>query len=127
MKLISQAIHDKPRLRHRGLLLDTSRHFIPVDDIYLTLDAMSYNKLNVFHWHIVDDTSFPYESSVFPELSSKGAFHPSMTYSPRSIQKIIDYARLRGIRVIPEFDSPAHTKSWGQGHPYLLSKCYGTS
>lgn len=110
---------------HRGLLLDTSRHFIPVDDILLILDGMSYNKLNVFHWHIVDDNSFPYESNVFPKLSLKGSYHPTMIYSASNIRKIIDYARIRGIRVIPEFDTPAHTTSWGQGHPELLTKCYG--
>ncbi|XP_043471365.1 beta-hexosaminidase subunit beta-like [Leptopilina heterotoma] len=124
LKIKRQIIEDKPRLPHRGLLLDTSRHFLPVKDILLTLDAMSYNKLNVFHWHIVDDNSFPYESAVFPELSSKGAYHPSMIYKRNDIEEIINYARLRGIRVIPEFDTPGHTESWGQGYPELLTKCY---
>lgn len=127
LKIKRQIIEDKPRLPHRGLLLDTSRHFLPVKDILLTLDAMSYNKLNVFHWHIVDDNSFPFESAIFPELSSKGAYHPSMIYKRSDIEEIINFARLRGIRVIPEFDTPGHTESWGQGYPELLTKCYGTS
>lgn len=47
-----------------------------------------------------------------PELSQFGKF--GGTYSQAQIKSIINYAKIRGVRVIPEFDTPAHTESWGR-------------
>jgi hexosaminidase len=59
---------DFPRFAHRGFMVDTSRHYLRMQVLLDILDIMEMNKLNVFHWHIVDDQAFPYESLAFPEM-----------------------------------------------------------
>ncbi|CAG8694551.1 16916_t:CDS:2, partial [Racocetra fulgida] len=87
-------IIDFPKLMHRGLLLDTSRNFYPIKEILKTLDVMSWNKMNVFHWHIVDATSWPVVSEKYPELSEKGAYDSKkMIYTKRDIRIVDEYAR----------------------------------
>ena len=69
---------------------------------------MSYNKLNVFHWHITDTHSFPLHLKSVPELARYGAYSPEKTYSAKDVADLVNYARVRGVKVMPEFDAPAH-------------------
>jgi hypothetical protein len=63
-------IVDAPRFTWRGLLIDSSRHFLPVPTILRTLDAMSYAKLNTLHWHVLDDCAWPIISNAFPNFTA---------------------------------------------------------
>uniref|UniRef100_A0A0K0D6F2 beta-N-acetylhexosaminidase n=1 Tax=Angiostrongylus cantonensis TaxID=6313 RepID=A0A0K0D6F2_ANGCA len=92
----------------------------------LIRDIMAMNKMNVLHWHLVDSESFPYVSTTFPQLSQVGAYSSRHVYTPKTIRDILQYARIRGIRVIPEFDLPGHTGSW-KGQPELLTECFDAS
>lgn len=115
--IVSSAfVSDKPAYQHRGLLLDTARHFIPIETVLRILDGMSANKLNVFHWHITDSQSFPMESKRLPQMSLYGAYSEEKVYRTSEIESVIKYAKYRGIRVILELDSPAHAGhgfNWG--------------
>ena len=112
-------IKDQPRFPWRGTLIDVSRHFIPIDVLKRNLDAMAAVKLNVLHWHLSDDQGFRAESKVFPKLTGMGS--DGMFYTQAEIRDLIAYAHDRGIRVVPEFDMPGHSRSWFLGYPELSS------
>jgi hexosaminidase len=101
-------IRDAPLYQHRGLLIDTSRHYLPWSLIYRNLQAMSLSKLNVLHWHLTDSQSWPFVSQAYPNLSKQGAFCETCIYSASNIQRIIRVAAMRGIRVVLEVDLPGH-------------------
>ncbi|KAJ7068989.1 N-acetylhexosaminidase [Mycena belliarum] len=114
-------VKDVPAYPYRGFMLDTARNFFPVADIKRTLDAMSWVKINTFHWHIVDSQSFPLSLPDFPELAQKGAYSASEVYSPADVQDIVSYAAARGIDVLMEIDTPGHTAIIATSHPELVA------
>jgi len=112
-------INDSPRFPWRGLMIDVSRHFMPLPVIYRTLDGMAAVKLNVFHWHLTDDQGFRVESKLFPRLTLMGS--DGLFYTQDQVREVVAYASARGIRVVPEFDVPGHVTSWLVGMPELGS------
>uniref|UniRef100_A0A6B2L2T5 Beta-hexosaminidase n=1 Tax=Arcella intermedia TaxID=1963864 RepID=A0A6B2L2T5_9EUKA len=117
-------IQDSPRFPWRGLLIDTSRHWLPVPMILDIIAGCSYSKINTLHWHVIDGQSFPLESKVYPLLNLEGAYRLDQTYSQEDVAKIVSYANDHGVRVVPEFDMPAHATSWGFGYDFMTVKCY---
>jgi hexosaminidase len=115
----AMTIDDRPRFPWRGLMIDSGRHFMPLDVIRQNLDGMEAVKMNVFHWHLSEDQGFRIESKTFPSLQEKGS--DGLYYTQDQIRGILDYARDRGIRVVPEFDMPGHATSWFVGYPDLAS------
>jgi hexosaminidase len=113
------SIQDRPRFPWRGLLIDTGRHYLPVDVIKRNLDGMAAVKLNVLHWHISDYQGFRIESKKFPKLHQMGS--DGLYYTQDQMRDIIEYAYDRGIRIVPEFDMPGHSTSWFVGYPELAA------
>lgn len=117
--LRAASVQDAPVFRYRGLMLDTARNFFPLDVLKKTLDGMAASKLNTFHWHMTDSQSFPYLSERVPQLAKHGAYSPEHIYTVDDLKDVVEYARIRGIRVLVEVDTPGHAGSgwqWGPSH-----------
>lgn len=112
-------IEDDPRFPWRGLLIDACRHWMPPEVIKRNLDGMAAVKLNVLHWHLSEDQGFRVECKSFPRLHEMGS--DGNYYTQEQVKETIEYARDRGIRVVPEFDMPGHTTSWFVGYPELAA------
>jgi len=112
-------IDDAPRFAWRGLHIDVSRHFFPMEVLKRNLDGMAALKMNVLHWHLSDDEGFRVESKRFPKLQELGS--DGSYYTQAEIRDFVAYAHDRGIRVVPEFDMPGHSRSWLAAFPDLAS------
>lgn len=116
----SVIIEDRPRFPWRGVLLDVSRHFMPVANVKRTLDGMASVKMNVLHWHLSDDHGWRLELKNSPELTEKAS--EGQYYTQEQVREIIAYAADRGIRVIPEVDMPGHASAILTAYPHLGSR-----
>jgi hexosaminidase len=112
-------IKDSPRFAWRGLLIDVGRHFIPLDVLKRNVDGMEAVKMNVLHWHLYDNEGFRIESRRFPRLQEAGS--DGLYYTQEEIHEFVAYAHDRGIRIVPEFEMPGHSRSLFAGYPELAS------
>jgi hexosaminidase len=126
-------IKDKPRFGWRGALLDVSRHFASVDEVKRFLDLMALHKLNVFHWHLVDDQGWRIEIKKYPKLTSVGAWRAASPvpgqnkltdgiphggyYTQDEIRDVVAYAAARFIQIVPEIELPGHSSAAIASYP----------
>lgn len=107
-------IWDEPLFPHRGLMIDSSRNFLSTRVILEQIDIMALVKLNTLHWHLTDTQSWPVQLTGYPEMT-QDAFSSREVYSQQDIRYIVEYARARGVRVVPEIDMPGHSRAgWRQ-------------
>lgn len=128
--MISDAtIEDHPVFAHRGVMIDTSRSFVEIPLLKRIIDGLSYNKMNVLHWHIADSYSFPFVSAREPLMAIYGAYSPKQVYRPQEVQELVHYGQVRGVKIIPELDGPAHAGAgWDWGPSYGMGDlvlCFG--
>lgn len=134
------AISDKPRFLWRGAMLDSCRHFMPLEFIYKFIDTLALHKLNRFHWHLTDDQGWRIEINRYPRLTEVGAFRKQTLlghyrenmeqprydgiphggfYTQAEIRQIVAYAQKRFITVVPEIEMPGHAQAAIAAYPEL--------
>ena len=126
-------LEDWPDHDYRGFMLDVARDFRSVDEVLKIIDIMASWKLNTLHFHLADDESWCLEIKDLPDLTNYGAHHalpdwdlhettalkPSANgrigntsyYTTEEYQRILRYAWERRIKVVPEFDTPGHSRA----------------
>ncbi|MEM6161636.1 family 20 glycosylhydrolase [Erwinia sp. P6884] len=112
-------IQDSPRFPWRGILIDSSRHFMPLETIRRQIDGIAAARMNVFHWHLTDDQGWRFASEHFPQLQEKGS--DGLFYTQQEMKAIVKYAADRGVRVVPEIDFPGHATALAAAMPELIS------
>lgn len=115
-------LHDSPRFAHRGLMIDVSRHWQPLASIRSMIDSLAYAKMNVLHMHASDEQSFPMQIKSYPKLWD-AAWSSQERYTQADIASLVEYARVRAIRVMVEFDVPGHSKAICQSYPEACTTC----
>ncbi|MCQ2318096.1 MAG: family 20 glycosylhydrolase [Bacteroidales bacterium] len=116
-------IYDHPRFDYRGMHLDVSRHFFPIENVKTYIDIMAMHNLNKFHFHITDDQGWRMEIKKYPELTEVGAWRSGTIigktmaydsirhggfYTQDELRDLVRYAADRHITIIPEIDLPGH-------------------
>ena len=102
-------VADAPRFPYRGVMLDTSRHFLTPAVLRQAIDLLSSLKLNGLHLHLTDDQSFPLYVPALPQLTNASAYTAIHVYMPDELRALAQYGRLRGVLLFPEVDTPAHS------------------
>ena len=139
-------IDDKANFRWRGMHLDVSRHFYPKEFIKKYIDILALHKMNVFHWHLIDDGGWRLEIKKYPKLTSVGAWRNASTfdwdfkkirfgkdipagekkyggfYTQEDVKEIVAYAAKRHIIVVPEIEMPGHVLPAMIAYPELNCK-----
>ncbi len=109
------SIADKPSSTWRGLMLDVARHFMSIDVLHDTLEAMAFYKFNVLHLHLSDDQGFRFPSAAYPRLVEIGG--EDGAYTRDELTQLVTHASQLGIRLVPELDVPGHCSSWLAAYP----------
>lgn len=118
----SLQLEDSPDFQVRGLMVDSGRRFVPLGVLKRDIvQGMALFKLNFLQLHLSDFCRFALALPQFPQLNRSGLF--AGAYSLADIRELVDFARDRGIRVMPEVDVPGHARGLLPLKAYGLQFC----
>jgi hexosaminidase len=122
-------VRDEPQVSYRGIMVDSARHFLGIAALTRLVESMPLSKLNILHWHLVDDESFPIELGSHPELAQAANYGKGRTYTRDQVKELLRVAALNAVQVVPEIDTPAHVRAWGLAPEWknknITIKCAG--
>jgi hexosaminidase len=118
------SIEDRPRFEWRGLMIDCSRHFMPVETLKWAMDKMLQLKMNRLHLHLSDNHGWRIEVPEWPKLTEIGScVEPEPRrhgfYTATDIKTLVHYAGERNIVLVPEIDVPGHIFAAVKAYPEL--------
>ncbi|MBV8367327.1 MAG: family 20 glycosylhydrolase [Candidatus Eremiobacteraeota bacterium] len=116
-------VRDWPAFGWRGIHLDVSRHYFPLETLKRYVDLAERYKLNVFHMHLTDDEGWRIEIKRRPLLTEVGSCTPDRRscayYTQTQIRELVAYARERNVEIVPEIDVPGHSGAATRSYPDL--------
>lgn len=107
-------IVDAPRLRWRGLLLDSARQYQSVAFIKRYIDFMALHKLNVLHWRLVDDRAWRLQIPKYPKLPGGMS-----SYTAEDVREIVQHAAARNVTVVPGLEMPGGATAAVTAYPVM--------
>lgn len=131
---------DYPRYPVRGFMLDVGRMPIPLSYLHQVTKTMAWYKMNDFQVHLNDNYIFhehyvkkgldPFKESYAGfrlESRVKGKDGTPLTsrdlfYTKKEFRDFIDQSSVRGVAIVPEFDTPGHALSFTRVRPDLIYK-----
>ena len=111
------AIKDNPDLEFRSVMLDLARFWHPTETIKETIDLLWLYKIPYLHLHLSDNRRFTFPLKDFPKINKTNSKGEREYYTKEELKDIVQYAKDRGIAVIPEVDLPGHSSILWQTYP----------
>lgn len=110
-------ITDSPSFDYRCFMLDVARQPISIETVKQCVELCRWYKIPYMQMHLSDDQLFTFPSKSYPHLASEGA-----AYSLDELKGLVEFAKIRGVVIIPEFDAPGHTAAIRDKMPELFGR-----